>query len=291
MPGADARHVFRQGDPVSGPRRPAEQDLESAVGRDVVLRVVDARDAARITAGLAARFDRDGGVDGAGLVRAQAIDAARRERRRVVDRIGVVAVALADRGDLMLGEGMCRRRLELGDQRLLKDVEQMAMPLGDVVWTRDPGGCRQRSVPHAREALEQLVERTSRLAENRAGNGRSRSARFAARTRRARYAADDRQSGEPAQSLQESTSLEVLIDFQTDHPMPTHPTSDHRPKQRPHCTIVDRRDERPLRSSAAAAPTRSGREIRPSTHPVHQHAGRASRPARAQRASRPSGSG
>jgi hypothetical protein len=55
VPGADARDVVGQGDPVPLSRRPPEYDLEAAVGRDVVPGIVDdPGDPPRITARLAA---------------------------------------------------------------------------------------------------------------------------------------------------------------------------------------------------------------------------------------------
>ena len=50
MSRADARHVVRERDPIARSGRTAEDDLEAAVGRDVVLGVVDdPGDPARIT--------------------------------------------------------------------------------------------------------------------------------------------------------------------------------------------------------------------------------------------------
>jgi hypothetical protein len=110
---------------------------------------------------------------------------------------------------------MGRRRFELDDQRLLEDVQQMAMALGDVLRVGDLEGRGERAVPDAREAREQLVEGMTSFPESRDDRGRrARAARARSRAIRARRgsrdAPDEGHGGEGAERLQEAATLEGI---------------------------------------------------------------------------------
>lgn len=97
------------------PRRDARDERVAAVRRDPELRVIEARDdAARRIARVeaAAAFDGEGGVDGALRAAADPPGEGRVDRRRLVDRIGVVAVEAAAGGHRRAELGSARIRLE-----------------------------------------------------------------------------------------------------------------------------------------------------------------------------------
>jgi hypothetical protein len=83
-------------EPIAIPSRAADPDLEAPVSRDLELRIVDgAGRPTRHRAVLASHLQRDGDVDGAVHVPAHDVLAIARDRRVVVDRIGIVAREIA----------------------------------------------------------------------------------------------------------------------------------------------------------------------------------------------------
>lgn len=125
MAAGDPRRVRVELDPIAGPGRSTEEDLEAPVGIDVELCVVeDPGSPLRECALHTACFDRERDVDGAGGATGHAVGELRSDGRIEVDGVRVVAEALSGGRDDLPEHRLARIVLEVADQAAFEQVPE-----------------------------------------------------------------------------------------------------------------------------------------------------------------------
>ena len=161
----DAGRLGIEREPIAIPSWAADPDLEAPVSRDVELRIVDdAGRPARHRAVLASHLQRDGDVDGAVHVPAHDVLAIARDRRVVVDRIGIVARELAAGRNDAPEVRAARVRLEHPAEATFEDVHERAVRTDDVGLAGEPP-------LGARPTLVDLTQEVDELTQGLAGFG------------------------------------------------------------------------------------------------------------------------